>query len=533
MRKIFVLLGVILMMMAVGVYADTCEVCNETCSPCGGGCNATDLINMYRDTGSSFNITYGDITGWNTSCITSMNGLFQNTDFNQDISGWDTSSVTNMGYMFYSDGSTPSVFNQNISGWDVSHVTTFDNMFRGEGTTNAFDQDLSNWDVTNVTSAVDMFTGGNLSTANYDKLLNGWAGQIVNSLVELGAGSTQYTLMGKVGRDILTDTYNWTIYDGGLFCSPDWSCTGYGSCLNNDTQDCNAVTDLNTCGDTYLGDYSEFTPQVCDYCTPTWNCDGYASCLITDTQLCDAVTDNNTCYEETGLSSDNYSGNYSEFSPNVCDYCTPTWSCAAYGGCSNSTQNCTSAQDANGCYAITNLTIDQYAGNLSEFIQSPCLNCTPFYLCSGYGSCLTNDTQDCDAVVDNNTCGMNYTGNYSEYTPQACDYCTPDWVCSTYGICIAGSQDCNAASDTNYCYTLTSLPSDAYAGNLSEFPAQNCSVPPITGYVPAYGVGDLPNLTASVIGGAIVEVISIMGLIVLAVIVVVGATKLRKTMKGR
>ena len=42
-----------------------------------------------------------------------------------------------------------------------------------------------------------------------------------------------------------------------------WVCSGYADCLENDTQVCNAVSDNNNCGDSYGGDYSEFSPQSC------------------------------------------------------------------------------------------------------------------------------------------------------------------------------------------------------------------------------------------------------------------------------
>jgi starvation-inducible outer membrane lipoprotein len=43
----------------------------------------------------------GNITGWNTSCITDMQYMFTESTFNQNINLWDVSKVTNMYRMFY------------------------------------------------------------------------------------------------------------------------------------------------------------------------------------------------------------------------------------------------------------------------------------------------------------------------------------------------------------------------------------------------------------------------------------------------
>ena len=74
----------------------------------------------------SANLTYGNISTWDTSLITDMSALFSSNDtFNGDISGWDVSSVTNMESMFY----YALAFNQDISDWDVSNVTDMQYMF--------------------------------------------------------------------------------------------------------------------------------------------------------------------------------------------------------------------------------------------------------------------------------------------------------------------------------------------------------------------------------------------------------------------
>ena len=50
-------------------------------------------------------------------------------------------------------------------------------------------------------------------------------------------------------------------------CVPSWECTGYGSCNTSDLQACNSTFDFNYCGVAYTGDYSEFSPVACNYCT--------------------------------------------------------------------------------------------------------------------------------------------------------------------------------------------------------------------------------------------------------------------------
>ncbi|GMH52109.1 hypothetical protein TrST_g4226 [Triparma strigata] len=102
---------------------------------------------------------YGPISIWNTSEVTSMEGLFSAADedvgpaakqFNEDISKLDVSNVTTMEGMF----SKASVFSSDLSSWDVSNVTTMRAMF---WKASAFNGDLSSWDVSNVTNISRMF----------------------------------------------------------------------------------------------------------------------------------------------------------------------------------------------------------------------------------------------------------------------------------------------------------------------------------------------------------------------------------------
>ena len=106
-------------------------------------------------------------------------------------------------------------FDQDISTWDVSSVTNMSGMFNGA---TAFDQDLGEWDITNVTNFTSfMATKTNLtfSSSNLDAIYNGWSSKNVKTGIIITFGSAKYTSAGQAGKDILINTYGWTITDGG------------------------------------------------------------------------------------------------------------------------------------------------------------------------------------------------------------------------------------------------------------------------------------------------------------------------------
>jgi len=145
-----------------------------------------------------------DISLWDTSNVTTMEGMFQASAFDQPIGSWNTTNVTDMTAMF-----ALSQFNKDISGWNTTNVTNMVGMFYKA--TN-FNQDISHWNISNVTNVTYMLNNCGLSVTNYDALLNGWATQSVESGVTLGADGLVYSAAGRPGRNILINPpNNWTI----------------------------------------------------------------------------------------------------------------------------------------------------------------------------------------------------------------------------------------------------------------------------------------------------------------------------------
>ena len=93
-------------------------------------------------------------TGWDTSNITSMNGMFGSCSAleNLDVSKFNTSNVTNMRYMF---GGCKSLTTLDVSKFNTSKATDMSYMFSGcNSLTNL---DVSKWNTSNVTNMSDMF----------------------------------------------------------------------------------------------------------------------------------------------------------------------------------------------------------------------------------------------------------------------------------------------------------------------------------------------------------------------------------------
>jgi hypothetical protein len=88
-------------------------------------------------------------------------------------------------------------------------------------------------------------------------------------------------------------------------CVPSFVCSGYASCNTSDLAKCNETTDSNACGLPYTGNYSEFGDQACNYCSYNLVELTRGACQLNDTQLVLYNDTNfNTCCNVTGIGSD-------------------------------------------------------------------------------------------------------------------------------------------------------------------------------------------------------------------------------------
>jgi hypothetical protein len=60
-----------------------------------------------------------------------------------------------------------------------------------------------------------MFENSNLSVENLTACYENWSQLSLQQNVSFSAGNTKYNASGQAGRDVMVNTYNWSITDGG------------------------------------------------------------------------------------------------------------------------------------------------------------------------------------------------------------------------------------------------------------------------------------------------------------------------------
>lgn len=139
------------------------------------------------------NLTTLDVSGWDTSSVTDMYGMFFDCSSltTLDVSGWDTGNVTRMCFMFSGCSNLTAL---DVSGWNISSVTDMWQMFEDCSSLTALD--VSGWNTSSVTGMASMFSGCSSLTA-LD--LSGWDTSNVTSMYGVFSGCSSLTALNVSG----------------------------------------------------------------------------------------------------------------------------------------------------------------------------------------------------------------------------------------------------------------------------------------------------------------------------------------------
>jgi len=106
--------------------------------------------------------------------------------------------------------------NPDVTNWDTSLVTDMRHLFNGVVLS---DPDVSGWDISSVEqNFTGIFLGSNISTENYDAILNSWSTQTVQPNLSFHTLPATYCESGDA-RDDLINNHGWVVTDGGQDCS--------------------------------------------------------------------------------------------------------------------------------------------------------------------------------------------------------------------------------------------------------------------------------------------------------------------------
>jgi hypothetical protein len=164
-----------------------------------------------QDEGSIFSYRkWGNISEWNTTGVTNVDGLFDDFGYRYDIrlvelSQWDTSNIVSMSETFRRSRGNP----KGVAAWDVGSVINFRDMFQES----EIDADLSGWNTTlaedfslifayaeNLNSDLSKWSTGNVkqfermfeSALSFNTNLTAWDISSADSIFNMFRGATSF-----------------------------------------------------------------------------------------------------------------------------------------------------------------------------------------------------------------------------------------------------------------------------------------------------------------------------------------------------
>jgi surface protein len=115
--------------------------------------------------------------------------------------------------MFYNCSSVTTL---DVSGFNTSQVTTMLAMFFNCSSVTDI-VGIDDFNISSVNNFTDFLSNVTLPTVRYDSLLVNYEAQAPNTGLNFHGGNSQYTLgsAAETARTSLATTYSWTITDGG------------------------------------------------------------------------------------------------------------------------------------------------------------------------------------------------------------------------------------------------------------------------------------------------------------------------------
>ena len=167
-------------------------------------------FNRIRFNGGGDKLKITDIKQWGKVAWSTFNAAFYGCSnmLTTATDAPDLTNVTSIFRMFFG----ASVSNPFIDNWNVINVINMQGFLRFADLSTPNPQ---NWNVINATNMSNSFTRTNMSVENLTACYENWSQLSLQQNVAFGAGTTKYNTSGQAGRDILVNTYNWSITDGG------------------------------------------------------------------------------------------------------------------------------------------------------------------------------------------------------------------------------------------------------------------------------------------------------------------------------
>jgi len=139
--------------------------------------------------------------------------MFKNcSDFNSPVNFTNTNNVTTFAYMF----EDCVLFNQPIN-FNTTSTNQIDSMF---ARCSLFNQNIGSLNVTNLAINIgQIIESTNISITNFNKTLEGWASQSTPTSNMTVATNANYSSTGETYRNTLINTYGWTFTGGSLVSS--------------------------------------------------------------------------------------------------------------------------------------------------------------------------------------------------------------------------------------------------------------------------------------------------------------------------